>query len=156
MKTKYAIFILFVLFAVVAVLFWPKNPEKKEPTDANIENIPTIKGLKTCPVCGYDALQEKGGVCQNCQFAINKIEADKEYLDDLNSLIIDRQISYFMPDTLGKAIDFLNPKISKDGYPKNPNWRPLVYESQIYEVQKMILDTEEMVSRGEENNKSPK
>jgi len=141
---------LILLVAGLGILFWPKNNEPQKPLANNqIETIEIIKGLNTCPVCGYDAVSEKGSTCANCSFAINKQEADAEYLEDLNSLIIDRQISYFMPDTLGKTIDFLTPKISKDGYPKNPNWRPLVFESQIYEYQKIMMEVDALLNEAE-------
>lgn len=60
-------------------------------------------------------------------------------LADMRSLIIQRQLEYFLPDTLGSPIHFMKPKVSDKGYPKSTNWKPLVYESEVFEYHKVIM-----------------
>ncbi|MBI1185189.1 hypothetical protein GC194_13015 [bacterium] len=144
MKRTILVLAILLVVATLVILFWPQKgsePVNKQTT-AESGTVEIIKGLKTCPVCGYDALTEKGEVCGNCGYAINKQEMEEELLGDINSLIIARQLEFFMPDTLGKPIDFLKPEVSPKGYPKNESWRPKVYESQVFEYQKMLLELE--------------
>lgn len=115
-----------------------RRPTKKESTPA----VEVIQGLKSCDICGYLALEKKGAVCGDCGYSINQEMVDAENVSSIEEYIIVKQIEYFMPDTLGSSIDFLSPAISAKGYPKNTNWRPRVYETQIYEIQKAMMEAD--------------
>ena len=141
MKTIAFIVVLLLLIIGISVLFWPKDiTYQKNDGNKTEPRTDVITGLSTCDICGYDAIKEKNTPCLNCGVELSNKAITDEMLADKNSYIIQKQLEFFMPDTLGTAIDFLNPKVSVKGYPKNTNWRPMVFESQIYEFQKMILE----------------
>lgn len=140
MKLKrFLLLLLFVIFGVVAFLLLNRDPENGSITKKDRrDDIEVITGLKTCEVCGYDALEALGDTCRECNLVLTQEEAEKEGVANIRSLLVLHQTTYFMPDSLGQPIEFLEPKVSTKGYPKNPNWRPTIYESDIFEFQKAL------------------
>lgn len=141
MKLKHLLLLLALAVTIaIALYFIPFNQEL--PTEENVPDkihAELITGLETCAICGYDALDSIAAQCNNCQFILSQEEAEKEGLINRQSLLALRQTEYFLPDSLGQSIDFLAPVVSPQGYPKNPNWRPVVFESDIYEFQKALM-----------------
>ena len=123
------------------------EPGKPAETVEALPEVTMIKGLKTCQVCGYDALEKAGAACLNCDQVLNKQAIEEAMLLDMTSLIIQKQLDYFMPDTLGKPIDFLKPALSPKGYPKNPSWRPKVLENEVFEYHRALLEIQAGVKK---------
>jgi len=148
MKKIALLLIAVILLAGIAYYFMslPTSPGVKAGSkgDVNSAHQADVKlGLKGCDICGYNALEKKGAICGNCGEEISNKAVQAENLSSIEEYIIIKQIEHFMPDTLGSSIDFLNPSISPNGYPKNSNWRPKVYETQIYEIQKAMLEADQ-------------
>ncbi|MFY0674941.1 MAG: hypothetical protein JXQ87_16190 [Bacteroidia bacterium] len=140
---KRIILLLFglVILGGIIFLFWPKTQGSEASNTKAKNEIKVITGLKTCEICGYDAIEKRQNPCLNCGLSLNDSIINEEGLDKQSFLVM-KQIELYMPDTLGKEIDFLNPRVSSKGYPKNTNWRPSVSEYEIFEFQKMILKIE--------------
>lgn len=148
MKRIALLLVFAVVLAGIAYYFMslPSSPEVKGKSGegSDSEHLTDVKlGLKGCDICGYNALEEKGAICGNCGEEVNDKAVQAENLSSVEEYIIIKQIEHFMPDTLGSSVDFLNPAISPNGYPKNTNWRPKVYETQIFEIQRAMLEADE-------------
>lgn len=141
MKRILLIALALILIGGLVFMFWPKKKVVQIGNKQVETEIEIIEGLNTCEVCGYDAIETKGSACYNCGYAISDTLIAMEGLDKKSFLIM-KQMEFFMPDTLGTPIDFLNPLVSDKGYPKNPNWRPSVSEYEIFEFQKMMQQIE--------------
>jgi len=147
MKKGLIALLLIILVISVALLFLPGKkpqttaPPRKERTTPARSDIKVITGLKTCEICGYKALESKGDTCLNCNNVLSNNALQNEGVSTIQELVMIKQIEYFMPDTLGKPIDFMVPVVTDKGYPKNPNWHPKIYESQIYEIQRAMVET---------------
>ncbi|MGB0430812.1 MAG: hypothetical protein ACPGLV_10085 [Bacteroidia bacterium] len=152
MKKIVIVLLAIIVCGGIVFMFWPNNHPNAETNGSTTDNqnIKIITGLKTCEICGYDAVKAPGQACKVCGFIINDSSLNAEGLDKKSFLAM-KQIEYFMPDSLGMSIDFLNPKISYKGYPKSATWRPSVYESEIYDFQKIMFDVETILA---DSNKS--
>ncbi|MBI3141201.1 MAG: hypothetical protein HYZ16_00080 [Bacteroidetes bacterium] len=143
---------LALVTALVAWLVFRSNPSTLVKVEGGAkqpkETVEVILGLKTCEVCGYDALKEAGMACMNCGYAINQQTMAQEMLADEHSLVIQYQLDYFLPDTLGSPIHFMKPRVSKKGYPKSATWKPLVFESEVFEYHKVITELEQARTPG--------
>ena len=155
---KIKLFLVLAIALIAGIILFLMNrtgggPDVLKPIDN--KPIKVISGLETCQICGYDALDSIGSVCKNCQYSLSKQAAEREGLANVQNLLALRQTEYFIPDSLGQPIDFLKPEVTDEGYPKNPKWRPVVFESDIYEFQKALIMFEAYGDSVKTNNELP-
>ena len=86
-------------------------------------------GLMTCKVCGYQAVEEKGGDCNVCYAAINKEEMELYENSSFQELILEEQLFFFSTDK--KVTSFQEPAVYVDDffeeeYKKAKNWKPTI------------------------------
>ena len=111
---KYGIFGLMVIGLIGTMIFFPNRTE----SDKN--------NLITCQICGYKAVEKKGGECDVCITQINDRFKDEEGYFSIEELIKEEQLYFF---SMENNVTFKNPSIYKDldfEYLKDKNWKPIV------------------------------
>lgn len=93
--------------------------------------------LLTCPVCGFHTLYGEGDLCKVCNVEVSEDAAALEDYASVKEYIQAEQMMYFLPEKVGEKVDFFAPYPGKEGYRKDPDWKPIVSEQDVLEVQGM-------------------
>lgn len=116
---KYGTFGLMAIGLIGTIMFFTNKTESEK------------RNLITCQICGYKALEKKGGECDVCIAQINNEFKDAEGYLSIEELIKEEQLYFF---SMEDNVTFQNPEIYKDldfEYLKDKNWKPIVTEEEV-------------------------
>ncbi|MFT4696810.1 MAG: hypothetical protein ACI8RY_001988 [Urechidicola sp.] len=97
------------------------------------------RNLITCQICGYKAIEKKGGQCDVCIAQINNKFKDEEGYLSIEELIKEEQLYFF---SMEDNVTFQNPELYKDldfEYLKDKNWKPIVTKEEV-EIRRKEMD----------------
>ena len=124
---KYGTLGLMVIGLIGTIIFFANRTESEK------------RNLITCQICGYKALEKKGGECDVCIAQINEEFKEEEGYLSIDELIKEEQLYFF---SMEDNVTFQNPEIYKDldvEYLKDKNWKPIVTIEEV-ELRRKEMD----------------
>ncbi|MDF1698221.1 MAG: hypothetical protein P1U56_20400 [Saprospiraceae bacterium] len=120
MSVKYGTFVFTVIGLIGIMAFILNNRTESDK-----------RNLITCQICGYKAVEKKGGQCDVCIAQINDNFKDEEGYVSMEELIKEEQLYFF---SMEENITFKDPEVYKDldfKYLKDKNWKPIVSKKEV-------------------------
>ena len=125
-SVKYGILGLMVVSLIGTMVFFTSRTESDK------------RDLITCKICGYIALEKKGGKCDVCIAQINDKFKEEEGYETLEELVKEEQLYFF---AMEDGVTFKEPAIYKDlnlEYRKDKNWKPITTEEEVKKRRKIM------------------
>jgi len=99
-----------------------------------IVHASSIEVLKTCEICGYNAIDKQKKECNVCASNTWEIEQTNKLYNSKIEWLTDEQLFWFTEDDTA-FVEFYKPDKIGD-FPKDDNWKPIINKTDIFEYNK--------------------